>query len=78
MPYDLLITNGTIVDGTGGARFNADVVVKGGSIAALGKIDGSAATVIDAAIPNSKRLEVSTLFGIWCLELGAWYLVLNS
>jgi N-acyl-D-aspartate/D-glutamate deacylase len=49
MPYDLLITNGTIVDGTGGARFNADVAVRGGSIAALGKIDGSAATVIDAA-----------------------------
>jgi N-acyl-D-aspartate/D-glutamate deacylase len=49
MPYDLLITNGTIVDGTGGARFNADVAVQGGSIAALGKIDGSAAMVIDAA-----------------------------
>ncbi len=49
MPYDLLITNGTVVDGNGGPRFNADVAVQGGSIAALGKIDGSAATVIDAA-----------------------------
>ncbi len=49
MAYDLLITNGTIVDGNGGARFNADVAVQGGSIAALGEIDGSAATVIDAA-----------------------------
>jgi len=49
MAYDLLITNGTIVDGNGGARFNADVAVQGGSVAALGKIDGSAATVIDAA-----------------------------
>ena len=49
MPYDLLITNGTIVDGNGGPRFNTDVAVQGGSIAALGKIDGSAATVIDAA-----------------------------
>lgn len=49
MPYDLLITNGTIVDGNGGPRFSADVAVQGGSIAALGKIDGSAATVIDAA-----------------------------
>lgn len=49
MAYDLLITNGTIVDGNGGPRFNADVAVQGGSIAALGEIDGSAATVIDAA-----------------------------
>ncbi|MGH8700897.1 MAG: N-acyl-D-amino-acid deacylase family protein, partial [Burkholderiales bacterium] len=48
MTYDLLITNGTIVDGTGGARFHADVAVEGGRIAALGKIEGSAATVIDA------------------------------
>lgn len=49
MAYDLLITNGTIVDGNGGARFNADAAVQGGSIAALGEIDGTAATVIDAA-----------------------------
>jgi N-acyl-D-aspartate/D-glutamate deacylase len=49
MPYDLLITNGTIVDGSGGPRFNADVAVQGGHIAALGKTGGSAATVIDAA-----------------------------
>ena len=40
MTYDLLITNGTIVDGTGGARFHADVAVEGGRIAALGKSRG--------------------------------------
>lgn len=49
MPHDLLITNGTVVDGNGGPRFNADAAVQGGSNAALGKIDGSAATVIDAS-----------------------------
>jgi len=49
MAYDLLITNGTIVDGSGGARFDADVAVQGASVAAIGKLDRDAATVIDAA-----------------------------
>ena len=47
--YDLLITNGTIVDGTGAPRFKGDVAVQGGKIAALGKGNGAAAAVIDAA-----------------------------
>jgi N-acyl-D-aspartate/D-glutamate deacylase len=49
MSYDLLITNGTIVDGTGAPRFKGDVAVQGGKIAAIGKGNGSATTVIDAA-----------------------------
>ena len=49
MAYDLLITNGTIVDGSGSARFDADVAVQGASVAAIGKLDNAAATVIDAA-----------------------------
>ena len=40
MAYDLLITNGTIVDGSGGARFNGNVAVQDGRIAALGAIRG--------------------------------------
>ena len=49
MSYDLLIRNGTIIDGTGAARYQGDVAVKGGKIAALGKVEGPAASVIDAA-----------------------------
>jgi N-acyl-D-aspartate/D-glutamate deacylase len=46
--YDLIIKNGDIVDGTGAARTKGDVAVKDGRIAAVGKIDGTAARTLDA------------------------------
>jgi N-acyl-D-amino-acid deacylase len=49
MAYDLLIKNGTIVDGTGAPRFRADVAVAGDRIAEIGKISDGAARVIDAS-----------------------------
>jgi len=45
---DLVIRGGTIVDGTGGAPFEGDVVVQGERIAAVGRFDGSATEAIDA------------------------------
>jgi N-acyl-D-aspartate/D-glutamate deacylase len=48
MPYDLLIKNGLVVDGTGFARYRADVAVKGGTIVEIGRINGAAATTLDA------------------------------
>lgn len=48
--YDLVITNGIVVDGTGLPRRRADVAVKDGRIAAIGFIDASEGRrVIDAA-----------------------------
>ena len=47
--YDLIIRNGTIVDGTGALRFTGDVAVKDGLIAAVGSVRGDAAQEIDAA-----------------------------
>ena len=49
MSYDLLIKNGTVVDGTGAERYQADVAVADGKIAAIGKITDGAKKVIDAA-----------------------------
>lgn len=46
--YDLIIKNGRIVDGTGNSWFYGDVGVRNGRIAAVGKLDGAAAKVIDA------------------------------
>jgi N-acyl-D-amino-acid deacylase len=47
--YDLLIRNGTVVDGTGRPPFVADVAVTGGTVVAIGEgLDGDSAEVIDA------------------------------
>jgi N-acyl-D-aspartate/D-glutamate deacylase len=49
MTYDLLIRNGTIVDGLGGEPYVGDVAVRDGVIAAVGRVNGdSAAREIDA------------------------------
>jgi N-acyl-D-aspartate/D-glutamate deacylase len=48
MQYDLLIKNGTIVDGSGLPRFRSDIGILHGKIAALGKIRAHAKDVIDA------------------------------
>ena len=48
MPHDLVITGGTIVDGTGGAPFVADIAIDDGRISAIGSITGAATQCIDA------------------------------
>ena len=48
MTYELVIRNGTIVDGLGGAPFVGDVAVSEGVIAAVGTVDAPGAKEIDA------------------------------
>lgn len=45
--YDLILRKGRVVDGTGNPAFFADVAVKDGRIAALGKVVGDAKTELD-------------------------------
>ena len=46
--YDIKIVGGTIIDGSGTARFHGDVGITGGLIRSIGSVPGPAATVIDA------------------------------
>ena len=46
--YDVLIRHGRIVDGTGNPAYFGDLAIRHGHIAAMGRIDGKAKTVIDA------------------------------
>ena len=48
MSHDLIIRGGTIIDGSGLPRYQADVGIKGGRITAIGKVSGPADEVIDA------------------------------
>jgi N-acyl-D-aspartate/D-glutamate deacylase len=49
MAYDLLIHNGTVIDGTGAPQFTADIAVKDGIIVEIGQLRDHAARTIDAS-----------------------------
>ncbi len=46
--YDLIVRNGTVIDGTGKERFTADIAISDGRIAKIGEITESAEREIDA------------------------------
>jgi N-acyl-D-amino-acid deacylase len=52
-PYSLLIRNGTVIDGTRAPRFEADVAVRDGRIAAIGRLDKARA---DAELDASGKV----------------------
>jgi N-acyl-D-amino-acid deacylase len=48
MTYDLVVRNGTVIDGSGASRKRADVAIAGGKIAAIGTIAEKGREEIDA------------------------------
>ena len=47
--FDLLIRDGTLIDGTGAPRLLGDLAIRNGRIAAMGVVDGTADRTIDAS-----------------------------
>ena len=47
-PFDILITNARIIDGTGGPSVNGSVAVRDGRIVGVGRVTGPATRTIDA------------------------------
>ena len=48
MAYDIVIKNGMVIDGSGGARYRGDLAIQDGIIAAMGRIKERARRTIDA------------------------------
>jgi N-acyl-D-amino-acid deacylase len=46
--FDLIVRNGTVIDGTGGEPREADIAVQDGRVAAIGRFDGAGTEEIDA------------------------------
>ena len=50
MPFDTIIKNGTIIDGTGQFRYEADLAISKGEISAIGQLkESEAENIIDAS-----------------------------
>jgi N-acyl-D-aspartate/D-glutamate deacylase len=48
VPYDVIVKDGLIVDGTGSAAFGGDLAIEAGRVVAVGEVSGEARRTIDA------------------------------
>jgi N-acyl-D-aspartate/D-glutamate deacylase len=48
VPYDVIVKDGLIVDGTGGAAFGGDIAIEAGRVVGVGEVSGKAKRTIDA------------------------------
>ena len=57
MSYDIVIKNGMVVDGSGSARYRADVAIKGGKIAKIGRVNEKAKQTIPMKTLKTRSLS---------------------
>ena len=57
-PFDVLITNGRVVDGTGAPWFRADIGINGDRISAIGQLAGRKATTTHRRIESRRRARL--------------------
>ena len=57
MAFDLVIRNGTVIDGTGTPGFDSDVAIENGKIAAIGKNLGPATNESTRAVTSSRQVS---------------------
>src|SRR6188474_2550333 len=48
MPYDLVIRNATVIDGSRAARFEADIAIRAGRIERVGDVPADGSVSVDA------------------------------
>ena len=80
MDYDLVITDGTIVDGTGTAGVVGDLGIRDGRIAALGTVTGTAAHTLhaDGRVVSPGFIDIHTHYDaqiLWdrMLSISPWH-----
>ena len=66
--YDLIIRNGTIVDGTGQDRFAGDIAIKDGLIAQVGEVGGDAARAVEVCTGQADEDHTLAEEGVLALE----------
>ena len=58
--YDVIVRNGTVLDGAGTPRYRADVAIAGGSIARVGTLGEARAAVRSTPPASTSRPASST------------------
>ena len=71
MPYDLLIENATIVDGTGRPAYGGSVAIQDGRLAAIGDAEGAARRVMRRGL-LLVAIGTFLFLGEWLFGSMAW------